>query len=242
MAINQPVDRRAFERRLFLFIVVAITAITFLGFARTYYLLPALGGNPLRLVTHIHGMLMSAWTLLFALQVYLIRSKNVKVHMRLGRLGVALAVMIVVVGILTALSAAKYGSPSFPPDVTPLGFMIVPFTDMVLFPIFFGLAVYWRKRAADHKRMMMLTAISILPAAVVRIPVASLQALGPLWFFGFPDVLLIGIILYDRWRTGKFNVPLAIGAAVLIASHPFRLMMMETEAWLAFANWAVSFV
>lgn len=242
MAINPTFDRRAFERKLFLFVVVAVAAITFAGFARTYYLVPVLGGSPLRFVTHVHGVLMSAWTLLLALQVYLIRSKNVKLHMKLGWAGVALAVVIIPVGILTALSAAKYGSSSFPPPIAPLSFMIVPMVDMVLFPIFFGLAIYWRKRPANHKRMMILTAFSILPAAVARIPVASLLELGPLWFFGFPDLLLIGIILYDRWRTGTLNVPLVIGTAVLIASHPLRMMLMGTETWLAFAGWAVSFV
>lgn len=242
MATNPNFDRRAFERRLFLFIAIASAVITFAGFARTYYLVPVLGGNPLRMLTHIHGILMSAWILLFALQVYLIRSKNIKLHMRLGWIGVALAVLIIPFGLLTALSAAKYGSASFTLEISPLGFMIVPFVDMILFPVFFGLAIYWRKRPAHHKRLMMLTVLSVLPAAVARIPIASLQALGPLWFFGFPDVLLLGIIGYDRWRTGNFNLPLVAGAAVLIASHPLRIMLMENETWLAFAAWATSFV
>lgn len=242
MAINPAFDRRAFERKLFLLIAAASAFITFLGFARTYYLLPVLGGNPLRMVTHAHGIVMSAWVLLFALQVYLIRSKNIKLHMKLGWLGVALAAAITVIGTLTGLMAAKYGTPSAPPEIPPLSFLIVPLGDILLFAGFFALAVYWRKRPAEHKRMMLLNAFNLLPPAVARIPGAPMQELGPIWFFGVPDLLLIAVIIYDRWRTGTFNKALLIGAIVLIGSHPFRLWFSGTETWLAFAGWAVSFV
>ncbi|MDM7923783.1 MAG: hypothetical protein QUS14_15905 [Pyrinomonadaceae bacterium] len=242
MAIDNTLDRRGFERRLFLICAAGFAILSFAGFARTYYLLPVLGGNPLRLTTHIHGILMSLWVLLFAVQIYLVRSKNIRVHMRLGWLGVGLAAMIVAVGTLTALMAAKYGSQSSPPEIPPLSFLIVPIGDILYFGAFVALAVLWRKRPADHKRMMLLTAFAVVPAAVARIPGAPMQELGPLWFWGVPNLLLIAVIAADRWRTGKFNLPFVIGSILLIASEPVRMMLMGTEAWLAFATWATSFV
>jgi hypothetical protein len=242
MAINETFDRRGFERRLFLLTALGFAFMTFLGFARTYYLLPVIGGSPLRVVTHIHGVVMSLWVLMFAVQIYLIRSKNIRVHMRLGWVAVGLAAIIIPVGLATALMAAKYGTPAAPPEIPPLDFMIVPMGDIVLFAAFLGLAIYHRKNAANHKRLLLLTVINFLPPSVARIPVDQLQALGPIWFFGLPDLILVTVIFIDRMRTGKWNRWFVIGAALLIASHPFRLAFSSSEVWRTFAAWAVGFV
>lgn len=242
MAANESFDRRLFDRRMFLWAAIGFSVLVLAGFAQTYYLKPILGAAPLRTLTHIHGLVMSAWVMLFAAQVYLIRSRNVKLHMTVGFAGIGLAVAVIIVGIATALFAAKYGTPSAPPDIPPLVFLVVPMIDMVAFAIFFGAAIYYRKNAANHKRLILLTAFNFLPPAIARIPVASLQALGPLWFFGFPDLLLLIAVAVDTWRNGKLNKAFALGAAFLIASHPLRIMLGGTEAWQRFAEWAVSFV
>ena len=83
----------------------------------------------------------------------------------------------VVVGFITALRAARYGSASTPQDVPPLAFMIVPLFDLLMFVILFGAAVYYRRRPAAHKRLMLLTAVNFLPPTIARIPVAALQGL-----------------------------------------------------------------
>ena len=62
--------------------------------------------------------------------------------------------------------------------------MIVPLFDLLMFVILFGAAVYYRRRPAAHKRLMLLTAVNFLPPTIARIPVAALQGLGPFWFFG----------------------------------------------------------
>jgi hypothetical protein len=102
--------------------------------------------------------------------------------------------------------------------------------------------VYYRKRAAEHKRLMLLTAINFLPPAIARIPLAPLQALGPLWFFGAPTVLALYCVGLDAKRHGRLNRIFVAGALLLIASYVVRLAFMNTSAWMATAQWLTSFV
>jgi len=234
---------RSFDRRLFAIVAIAFPLLVLAGFARTYYLKLYFGGPALpSLVVHAHGLLMTAWVGLFATQVWLISSRRVRVHQRLGYAGIGLAALIVLVGLLTALRAGKYGSPSTPPDVPTIVFMAVPLFDLVMFSLLFGGAVYYRKRAVAHKSLMLLTAINFLPPAVGRIPVAALQNLGPLWFFGFPSVLILLCLFIDWRRRGQLNYVFLAGGLLLIASYPIRLAVMGTGAWMRFASWATSFV
>jgi hypothetical protein len=242
-AVKESVDRRLFDRRMFLAAAVLFPLLIVAGFARTYYLRGLFDVPPLpSLMVHLHGLLMTAWVALFVTQVSLISSKRVRVHQRLGYGGIWLAASILPVGFLTAVRAAKYGSASTPPGVAPLGFMIVPLFDLVMFTIFFGAAIYFRKKPAEHKRLMLLTAINFLPPAIARIPIASLQAAGPLWFFGLPTGLALICLGLDAWRYGKVNRLFLVGIALLVASYVGRLALMPNPAWLATARWLTRFV
>ncbi|HZB26293.1 MAG TPA: hypothetical protein VE379_09195 [Vicinamibacterales bacterium] len=239
--VGRPSDRHLFDRRLFLAAAIVFALINLLGFAQTYYLKGFFSTPPLpSLVVHLHGLTMTAWIALFAAQVWLVRSKQIRVHQRLGYAGVALGVLVVVTGFFTAVRAAKFGSSSFPPGVSPLPFLAVPIFDLLMFVILFGAAIYYRKRAAAHKSLMLLTAVNFLPPAIARIPIASLQALGPLWFFGFPTVLTLVCLGLDTWRRGRLNGVFLAGALLLIASYVVRLAIMGTPQWLAVAAWLTS--
>jgi hypothetical protein len=242
-AVKESLDRRLFDRRMFLVAAVLFPLIILAGFGRTYYLRGLFDVPPLpSLVVHLHGLVMTAWVALFVTQVWLISSKRVRVHQRLGYTGIWLAALMLPVGFVTAARAGKYGSPSTPPGVSPLGFMIVPLFDLVMFTIFFGAAIYYRKKPAEHKRLMLLTAINFIPPAIARIPIASLRALGPLWFFGFPTVLALICLGLDTWRYRRLNTIFVLGIALLVASYVGRLVLMPTPAWLEAARWLTSFV
>jgi hypothetical protein len=234
--VKEAVDRRVFDRRMFLVAAVLFPLLILAGFSRTYYLrglfdVPALPS----LIVHVHGLLMTAWVALFVTQVWLISSKRVRVHQRLGFTGIWLAALILPVGFFTAVRAAKYGSASTPPGPSPLGFLIVPLLDLVMFTIFFGAAIYYRKKPAEHKRLMLLTAINFLPPALGRIPIASLQAAGPLWFFGFPLALALSCLALDRWHYGRMNKVFVVGIALLFGGYVARLALLGNPTWLALA-------
>jgi hypothetical protein len=237
MATKETFDWRQSDRRLFAAVALIFPLIVLIGFARTYYLKAAFDTPPVpSLLVHVHGLVMTAWVFYFIAQVWLIRSKRARVHMKAGMLGIALAIVILVVGFFTA-AAAAFGSASAPPDIPPLSFMIVPMTDLVMFAGLFGAAIYYRKRPAHHKRLMLLTVINFLPPAIARIPIESLQTAGPLFFFGVPTVMIIGLLIYDTWRNRKLDRVFLVGSILLIASYPLRLMAMGTSGWMNFASW-----
>jgi hypothetical protein len=233
---------RTFDRRVFAVAATAFPLLVIAGFARTYYLSGFFDAPPLpSAIVHVHALLMSAWVGLFVAQVWLVASKRVWLHRRLGLAAVGLAIFIVVTGVMTALRAAKYGSNSTPRGVSQLGFLIVPSTDLVMFVILFGAALYYRRQPAVHKRLMLLTVINFLPPAIARIPIASLQALGPLWFFGLPTALMVVWLVLDVRRHGLNKVALA-AMLLLIASYPLRLAILGSETWLQVAGWLTAFV
>ena len=242
-AVSQPVDRRLFDRRLFKVAAIAFPLVILAGFGRTYYLRGLFDVPPLpSVIVHLHGVTMTAWVALFVTQVWLISSKRVRVHQRLGYMAIGLAGLILPIGFVTAARAAKYGSPSTPPGVNQLGFMIVPLFDLVMFTIFFAAGRASPSRRVRQEMLMLLTAINFLPPAIARIPIAPLRALGPLWFFGLPTVLVLLCLGLDRWRHRRLNIVFLVGALLLIASYATRLMLMNNPAWLRTAGWLTSFV
>lgn len=242
MAINNAAERRAFERRFFLAIAILFPITVLIGFGPTYYLKGFFSTPPVaRTLIHIHGLVMSAWVILFVTQVYLIRSSKIKLHQRLGILSIILGLALIVIGLLTAIAAARYGSNSTPPGVKPLEFLVVPFFDVIVFAVLFGAALYYRRNAANHKRLMLLTVLNLVPPAIARFPFGLTAAFGPLWFFGVPDLLALIFVIGDTWRNKKLNKVFLAGTIFLIASHWLRLPFSTTQAWNDFAVWVTSF-
>lgn len=241
--MNETLYRRRYDRRLFMTAAIVFPLIILAGFGRTYYLKGLFDAPPLASpLVHLHGLLMTAWVALFATQVWLISSRRVRVHRRLGYAGAALGVLILPVGLVAALRGGKFGAASTPPGISPLAFLVVPLFDLLMFAVLFGGAIYFRKRPAEHKALILLTVINLLPPSLGRMPIAPLQAVGPLWFFGFPAALALLCLGLDTWRHGRLNKVFLAGTVLLIVSYVGRLMLMGTDAWMQFARWITGFV
>ena len=238
MAVNQIHDPRAATRRFFALVAIAFPLIIVAGFGPTYYLKPFFATPPITsMLVHFHGFLMTLWIALFAVQVYFISSRRIKLHQKLGIFGVVLGLLIIPTGLLTAVAAAKYGSPSTPAGFDPKAFMAVPFFDMVVFaPLLAGI-VYYRKQPANHKRLVLVSILNFVPPALGRMHFGIAEALGPIFFLGVPDLIAIVFLVVDTWRHKKLNKVFLAGVILLIASHPIRIIVSGTDTWMAFANW-----
>ena len=104
---------------------------------------------------------------------------------------------------------------------------------MTLFSLFLGGAVYWRKRPAEHKTLMLMTAINFLPAAFARLPLVPPQ-LMILWAFGMPALLAVISLVWHTRKHGKLNKVFAAAVFMLIASYPLRFILCGTRTWLDF--------
>ena len=241
VGISDRAIARSKEKRFYLLAGLLFAGLVFAGFSKNYYLRPLFDLGPLYSnMVRFHGVVMTVWVLLFATQSWLVSAKRVKLHMKLGWAGVGVAVLVLVTGYAVSIGALEHQTAADRGGIPPLAFLIVPLADLVLFVLFFGLAVYWRKRPAEHKRLMLITAANFLPPAAARMPVDSLQALGPFWLFGLPTVLLIAAIVYDTWRNERINKVFLAGSLILIVSFPLRLMIAGTDAWMTFAAWLAS--
>ena len=214
-------------------------AIVFAGFGRTFYLRSLSGAPQLSTLLLVHGVVMSAWFVLFAVQVWLVEARRIRLHRRLGVLGAALAVLVLCVGVIAAIDAGRRGaSPS--PGVTPLVFMAIPLFDMPVFAILVGLALWWRRRADVHKRLMLLATVSMLTPAIGRIPLGFIQHGGPPVFFGLALLAIVACIAVDTARNRRLHPAYAWGAALIVAMLPLRLLIATSEAWARFAGWLIS--
>jgi hypothetical protein len=223
------------EHRFFMGMAIVIALIVLVGFGPTYYLRSVFRSDPLQPVFHLHGFVFSMWVAFFVVQTALVFTRRTSVHRRLGVAGGVWAVVMLVVGYIAAVASARRGfsPPGAPP---PLVFLVIPFTDLVVFAIFVATALYFRRQSAIHKRLMLLATISILTAAIARLP--YVLPLGPLAFFGLTDLLVVACVVNDRITRGRVHPAFVWGGLFLIASQAGRLVLGGTDAWMAFATWA----
>ncbi len=224
------------ERLFYTGMAVAVVITVFVGFARTYYLRPYFGRPPLTPLLHLHGIVFTSWLILLVTQTVLVASNRISIHRRLGVAGAVIAVLMVLVGSATAIIRAKIvdvppGAPS------PLVFLTIPLGDMLVFASLVAAGFYFRRRGDVHKRLMLLATIAILPAATARLPFAFIQQVGPLAFFGLADLFIVACLLYDLTARGRLHRATVWGGLLIVVSHPLRLVIGNTQAWLWFATW-----
>lgn len=229
------IDKRR-ERVFYTGMAAAILLTVFAGFSRTYYLRPIFQTQRLEPLLHVHGLIFTSWIALFLIQTTLVASKRTRTHMRLGIVGGVLAGLMIVIGALTAIVRAKT-APAPPGFSSPLIFLTIPLADILVFAILIGGAFYFRMRADIHKRLMLLATIGILPAAVARLPFDFIMHYGPVAFFGLADLFIIPCLIWDLATRGRPHRATVLAATLIVISQPLRLIIGNTQAWIAFATW-----
>jgi len=150
----------------------------------------------------------------------------------IGVFGAILTALVLLIGVMTAISAAARGFSQGPP---PLQFLVIPLGDMLVFAILFGTALYFRRRMQVHKRLMLLAALSLLTPAIARIPFQFIETGGPLIFFGFTDLGVLACVAFDALKHRRVHPAFLWGTLLIVSSQPLRLMLAPTDVWLRFA-------
>ena len=217
---------------------IALAATVFAGFGSTYYFrlfsggpTATLTGGPFTTLVHTHGALFTAWVVLFVVQTALISTRRVAVHRRRGLAGAGLAAARVVVGCLVAIATAKRGASVS--GMGPLAFLAIPLFDLVLFGGFIAMALARRRDKEAHKRLMLLAYISIVVAAVARLP--GVIAMGPPGFFGLTLLFVVAGAIYDFVSRRRVHPVYVWGGLLLVVSIPVRLAIANSAAWQSFA-------
>ena len=213
-------------------------AVVFAGFAPTFYLKTFFGTPELSTLKHVHGLIFSSWIALFVTQTWLVANDRRDIHRVLGVAGALLVVVMSVVGYLLAVDSGRRG---FTPDahVTPLSFMAIPLFDLGVFVALVAWALLLRRRSDWHKRLMLLATLSLLPPALARIalqfPPAPVMPIA----FGGSALIVIAVVIIDSIAQRRLHPAMLWGSLFFILSLPGRVLIAGTQAWQDFAAWMI---
>ena len=132
-----------------------------------------------------------------------------------------MACIIVSLGLVVAIHAAKLGSFASPAGVSPLAFLAIPFFDAVVFGTLTAAGVFYRRKPQIHKRLMVLSTLSILTPAVVRIPLDFVQSGGILGAFALADLFALIYIAYDTVAHRRLHAACVWAGLLIALSAPF---------------------
>ena len=224
-------------------VAVALALTVVAGFGPTYYFrmvggspLRTLSGGPVTLLVHTHAVLFTAWVLLFVAQTVLIAQHKVAMHRYLGAVGAGLACLMVVTGASVAIHQAARGVA--PAGFDPYEFLMIPLSDVLLFGGFVAAALRLRANREAHKRLMLLAYVSIVTAAIGRLP--GVLPLGPPVFFGLSLLFILAGVIYDKTSRGRVHPAYVWGGTILAISVPMRLLISGTTTWTRFAHWVAN--
>ena len=163
----QPATRSA-DARIAEWISALVVVVIFVGFAKNFYLRAWLGTRPLILTAWVHGIVMSAWLVLFAIQLSMVSRRRLKVHRKLGQWSIWLAVPVVAVGIVTIFVRTRIVFPQATSMTSALVFVAFDGLSLLLFGALVALAWAYRLVPAAHRRLMVMAMVALLPPAYGR--------------------------------------------------------------------------
>jgi len=228
----------------FLFMSLFLLGIVIKGFAPTFFARNNLtvndGHGPEGLPTYLimHGLVMTTWMLLLVLQIGLIQTNNLKLHMRLGWLGLVVAILVIPTGILAMNGfGPRLLALGVPAPILREGLSLLFWIDvfsLILFPSLFGGALYYRKKTDWHKRFMMYAGFTVLVPALGRMTaqLAETESFGGInWTLTWS--ILLGIILsmplYDVLKIKKLHKATIIGFISVAVGMLLAVLIAATE-------------
>lgn len=201
-----PLARRSRGRLFFVAIAVLMLVVVALGFGKSFFLRPVFIDQPLPVYLIVHGVTMTAWFLLFLVQATLVSAKRTDLHKKLGLLGLALAMGVVVTAVVLNLNlvprALAAGAISKPEEGA--AFALGSLSSLIPFVLLVGVAIVRRRKPQIHKRLMFWAFVWMLgPAFTNTRPLG--RVLDPLVapflpFFPSDFVWLFALVAYD-WIT-----------------------------------------
>lgn len=225
---------RSYDRAFYTGMALAAAATVLLGFARTFFLRSHFDTTPLAWPFVVHGTVFTAWIALFVVQTSLIAARRVATHRRLGWAGAGLAVAMVCVALLAAVTAGRRDIAAGYVEES-LTFFATPVFSMIVFASLLGTAVALRTRAETHKRLMLLATVSLLDAAVARWPFPSLVG-TELGYYGITDAFILAAIAYDFVSRRGVHPAYVWGGLAIVAGQGLRDVLGATAPWHALAS------
>jgi hypothetical protein len=221
---------------------VVILGIVVLGFFKTYFgLFP--GFNNVTAIQHIHGLLFTTWFLLLVIQPLLIRYGKYKAHRIIGKFTYFLVPCIVISIHFIAREAYLNMIARDVPRHNAIAGLYFASYQIIDFSVLYVLAIANKNRTPYHMRYMIATSLAIAGAGMRRLfsHVFGLGG-GEAVLLGFlvPDLLLVGLIVYDRLR-GQNSKAYIISLIILAVSHYSYYFVPDSALWQSVCGYFVRF-
>jgi hypothetical protein len=222
------------DRLFYSSMTIAAALVVFVGFAPSYYLRDSDQLLPLPTYLRVHGLVFTMWMVLCIVQTSLVAARQTDVHRAVGWVTAALAVVMVMVGTAAGILSmrvqveAGYGQQA-------RAFLTTPLFSMMVFAGFVAAAIVRRRDAQTHKRLMLLATMSILDAAVARLPLDVVRTTS--WaHMATTDLFLVVAVLYDVATRHTVHQAYVWGGLVLVIEQALRIPVGETTMWQSIAR------
>ena len=200
----------------YLVMTVVLMAIVVFGFSHTVPGDLQVPDFPVLLV--VHGAIFGAWVLVALAQPALVMNGSLALHRRLGWVGVALAVAMVVLG-ASAVVLALWAD-SVPPFYPHGLFVIRGLIGLVVFAALVGAAVARRRQAGWHKRLMLCASIAVIVPGLERaMPLFLFGARWPFVVDGVVDALLLAGPIVDWVVRRRIHPAWLWGGGVIVGGQ-----------------------
>jgi hypothetical protein len=226
------------RRPLYTGVGLLMGIIAVVGFWATYFGPFVRGTIEQPPIIHLHAGVFVGWLLLFVAQAMLAATGRLSWHLSLGRIGIGYGVLLIIVGVFTGVSrsgdrlrAGQDGA----------GLLFSALADMVVFAAFFAAAIAFRRKPQVHRRLMIVAATMLLVAATGRM---SSFLPDPPWrqplrlAIWFSPVFLA--MAHDFRKQRLVHPVYVMGLAAFLIRVYSRELVVGTEAWSAFTQWATS--
>jgi len=234
-AAPAPINRA--RRRGWFFVATSLAMLTVvaLGFGRSFFLRPLFMDTPLRPHLVVHGVLMTAWFVLFIVQANLVRVSRVAWHRKIGWASMLLAAAAFLSGVYVNLHII--GRAQREAEVEQARKMVAFASESLvgLLPFVFliGAALWYIRKPDTHKRLMFWAFAWVLgPAFTNTRPLGrALDALVVPYLPFFPSDLiwLVALVGYD-WATERRVHPATYVTFVLLAVYALLVVPVVAPA------------
>ena len=248
------VTPREVERRFFVSMAYVCALVAIVGFIPSYWAPLASGTFGRAPIVHLHGLLFSAWPVLFIIQARLALAGRSEHHRAVGFAGISLATAMLFAGVAVSIHSLDAGI-SGGYETQSRAFAIVPLSIVLLFAGLVAAAIANVRRPAVHMRLMLTASITMLPPAIARIlfillapeglpapglgaPPTVAFALGPSFL---ANGLLIVAMIHDWRKHGSVHAAYVKAAIVIVVVQIARIPFSASTTWHAITNWLLSF-
>lgn len=200
---------------------------------------------PPPMVLHVHAVVFTLWMLIVTAQVLLVLGDKVSWHRRFGWFAVGWVCLMAVLGPWAGMASqvATLHTPSSNPP-----FLSVIIVDLVQFFPLIAWGVALRKNPAAHKRMMMLSMVTLADPGFGRFS-GWIWPNEPhsmvVWFFYtfYGNVLLLALMTVWDWWLGRLMRSFVIGAIAIVAAEALATWLYFWPPWAVLTHgWVVAWV